>query len=118
MNKKGGVIVSYKSKADRLREKVRQDLLIQLEQKGLDGEHYKNLIDDYIFMYLQKEKCQKDINENGVIIEYTNSYGKKSRKKNESCDMILKTNNQMIKILEFLKINPDENIDGSDNDEL
>ena len=53
-----------------------------------------------------------------MIIEYTNSYGKKSRKKNESCDMILKTNNQMIKILEFLKINPDENIDGSDNDEL
>ena len=77
MNKKGGVSMSYKSKADRIREKVKQDLLNQLEQKGLDGEHY-----------------------------------------NDSCDKILKTNNQMIKILEFLKINPDENIDGSDADEL
>ncbi|WRK55266.1 hypothetical protein SD457_10940 [Coprobacillaceae bacterium CR2/5/TPMF4] len=51
--------MSYKSKADRLREKVRQDLLIQLEQKGLDGEHYKNLIDDYIFLYKQKKNAKR-----------------------------------------------------------
>ena len=95
--------------------KIRKDLLSQLEAKGLTGEYYKNLVEDYIFLFKQKEDAQEDILFRGNIVDYTNSKGFESQKKNESCDIILKNNQQMIKILEYLGIKPSENISDKDD---
>lgn len=96
--------------------KIRKDLLNQLKAKGLTGEYYKNLVEDYIFLFKQKEDAQEDILNRGNIVDYVNSKGFESQKKNENCDILLKNNQQMIKILEYLGIKPSENI--SDKDDL
>lgn len=97
--------------------RIKKSLMDQLTQKGLDGEFYKNLIEDYIYFYRMKDRLQKEIDNDGAIIRYQNSYGSMVTKKNDACDMLLKTNAQMLKILDFLKIKPDENIDMSDDDD-
>ena len=40
------------------------------------------------------------------------------KKKNESCDQLLKTNKQMTSLLEYLDIKPKENVVEGDDDEL
>ena len=96
--------------------KIRKDLTTQLEAKGLTGEYYKNLVEDYIFLLQQKEDAQEDILTRGNVVEYINSKGFPSQKKNENCEIILKNNQQMLKILEYLGIKPSENISDSKDD--
>ena len=103
--------------ADRKRSMIRNDLIRQLESKGADTKYYLNLVEDYMFLYDQKEMLQKNIEENGAIVEYVNSRGIPSRKKNEACDMLLKTNMQMLKTLEFLRINPNDIVQVAKKDE-
>lgn len=103
--------------SDRKRSMIRNDLIRQLESKGTATKYYLNLVDDYMFLYDQKEMLQKNIEENGAIVEYVNSRGIPSRKKNEACDMLLKTNMQMLKTLEFLRINPNDIVQVAKKDE-
>ena len=103
--------------ADRKRSMIRNDLIRQLESKGAATKYYLNLVEDYMFLYDQKEMLQKNIEENGAIVEYVNSRGIPSRKKNEACDMLLKTNMQMLKTLEFLRINPNDIVQVAKKDE-
>lgn len=111
--------MAYKSKKEKIKIAVEKDLMQQLCSKGLEGEYYKNLVSDYMYLYKNKEKFQMDIDERGIIVEHVNAQGYITKKKNESCDMLLKTNQQMLKILEFLGIKPSENITiGNDEDVL
>lgn len=109
--------MAYINKEEKKKRKVKEDLDKQLVSKGLTDEYYMNLVEDYMFLYSQKQAMQKDINERGTIVKSYNSKGIPINKKNENCDMILKTNQQMLKILEFLKITPSENVitDGDDD---
>lgn len=97
---------------------VREDLKKQLILKGLTQKFYDDLLEDYMYMLVQKDKLQKDINEHGVRIMTVNSKGLSIEKKNESYDLLLKYNQQMIKLLEYLGIKPSENILGDEDDEL
>ena len=102
--------------ADRKRSMIKNDLIRQLQSKGAATKYYLDLVEDYMFLYDQKEMLQKNIEENGAIVEYVNSRGFPSRKKNEACDMLLKTNMQMLKTLEFLRINPNDIVQVSNKD--
>lgn len=97
---------------------VREDLKKQLVLKGLTQKFYDDLLEDYMYLLIQKDKLQKDINEKGVRITTLNSKGLPIEKKNESYDLLLKYNQQMIKLLEYLGIKPSENILGDEDDEL
>lgn len=99
-------------------KRIRDDLMRQLETKGLNGKYYQDLVEDYIFMLVKKDCLQKDINEKGVRITTYNSKGLPIEKKNESYDLLLKYNQQMLKILEYLGIKPSENSEAGDDDEL
>lgn len=99
--------------------RIREDLENQLKYKGLDGKYFQDLVEDYIFLLVKKDTLQEDIDENGVRITTYNSKGLPIEKKNESYDLLLKYNQQMIKILEYLGIKPSENtVSGRSDDEL
>ena len=97
--------------------KVKNDLLDQLKAKGMSGEHFNDLVNDYIYLLVTKDKLQEDIAERGVRVEYNNGGGQSGFRKNDSCDMLLKYNQQMLKILDYLGIKPSEILDTGEEDE-
>ena len=86
---------------------IKSSLVEQLERSGNDTSVFLDLVDDYMKMYVIKELANADVVENGVSVEYRNSETQYGRKKNDSVDQILKTNQQMIKLLDMLGIKPE-----------
>lgn len=95
-------------------KKIKKDLLDQLKRSGNLTEYYIDLVEDYMKMYIVKELANKDIENRGTSVEYNNGGGQKGWKKNDSVDQLLKTNQQMIKLLDMLGISP---IAGDDEDD-
>ena len=95
---------------------IKQDLLDQLDRKGLYGNYYLDLIDDYMQLWAIKNKLLKDAKKNPYT-EWRNSEPSYGRKKNDSTDQAVKVNQQMLKILTFLGIKPSEH-DDIDYDDL
>lgn len=114
----GGGAAMAKPGRDTIIKRIKRDLLHQLKQKDLHGQHYQSLVDDYIYMAKQVYVYQDDIDKRGSIVESINSSGNVVTKKNESCDLLLKTNQQMLKLLDYLGIKPSENITAGDDYEL
>ena len=85
---------------------IKQDLLDQLERNGTTGNHYIDLVNDYIDLWSTKNLLIEDINERGVRTEYNNGGGQMGYKKNDSVDQLLKVNMQMLKLLDNLGIKP------------
>lgn len=83
---------------------VHRDLVDQLERNGTFGEHYQDLINDYMDMWITKCLLVTDIETRGVIVGYDNGGGQSGRKKNESVELRLKVNAQMLKLLGELGI--------------
>lgn len=84
---------------------IKQDLIDQLERQGIYGQHYLDLINDYMELYDIKNKLIKDGKKNPYT-EWRNSETSYGRKKNDSIDQAVKVNQQMLKILSFLNIKP------------
>lgn len=95
---------------------IKQDLLDQLERDGVCGNHYLDLINDYMSMWEIKNKLILDAKKNPYT-EWQNSETSFGRKKNDSVDQALKVNQQMIKILDFLGIKPSKQ-DGEVDDDM
>ena len=95
---------------------IRASLVDQLERSGNDTAYFLDLVEDYMKMYIIKELANADLLENGVTVEWRNSETQYGRKKNDSVDQILKTNLQMIKLLDMLGIKPEDGIE--DDEEL
>ena len=108
--------MSRKSKSNQKKEQIKQDIIDQLERQGVYGEHYLDLIDDYMKLYDIKNKLLQDAKKNPYT-EWRNSETSFGRKKNDSIDQAVKVNQQMLKILSFLNIKPSTNEDEYDDDE-
>ena len=96
---------------------IRSSLKDQLERSGNDLPHFLSMIEDYMGMYITKELCKADITERGVSVTSIGSTGQYVTKKNESVDLLLKTNQQMIKLLDMLGIKPGAG-PGADDEEM
>lgn len=86
---------------------IKQDLLMQLQQKGItndNGNHYLDLVNDYMFMWDVKSGLIKDIKSRGVTVEWCNGPNQGGVKPNPSIDELKKTNNQMLRILAELDL--------------
>lgn len=105
-----------KSKNAQIKEQIKQDLLDQLERQGIYGQHYIDLVDDYIKLYDIKNKLLEDAKKNPYT-EWRNSETSYGRKKNDSIDQAVKVNQQMLKILSFLNIKPSILEEEYDDDE-
>ena len=91
--------------------KVERAITCMLEERGYDKERDAALFDmakDYADLWRLKESLLQDIQERGVQIKWQNGASASGYKKNDSIDGLIKTNAQMLKILAFLKIEPDD----------
>lgn len=99
---------------------IKQDLIDQLERQGIYGQHYLDLVNDYMALWDIKNKLIQDIKKRGVAIKWE-TYNKDGEvvqsgyKKNESIAELNKTNAQMLKILSELGLkarpNPEPDLD-------
>ena len=98
-------------KRTKLYRNVRRSLIEQLERSGNDNAHFSDLVEDYMKNWIVKELAYRDIQDKGTTIEYRNSATQYGTKKNDNVDILLKTEQQMLKILEMLNIKPDMGVD-------
>lgn len=96
---------------------IKDDLLDQLERSGTVGKYYLDLINDYMSLWKTKTLLQEDIDDRGVSVEYNNGGGQQGFKKNDSVDQMIKVNQQMLKILDYLDIKPSKQDGVMDDDE-
>lgn len=93
------------------REKIKNDLIEQLENNGNDGEHIIDLVEDYMSLWDIKNELIADIEEKGVQIRYQNGENQFGYRKNDSVTNLHKTNTQMLKILDHLGLKPSRHED-------
>ena len=81
---------------------IKQDLIDQLERRGVYGRHYLDLINDYMALWDIKNDLISDIKERGVTTKYQNGANQWGYKKNDSVSELTKINAQMLKLLSEL----------------
>lgn len=84
------------------RKIIKKDLLNQLKDNGITGNHYVDLIEDYMAMWDIKNKLIENIKEKGVSIRYQNGKNQFGYKKNDSISELNRTSRQMLTILNDL----------------
>lgn len=89
-------------------KEIKKSLINQLETRKRDFPYNLDLIEDYMDLYVTKTRLIKDIEERGVSIEWNNGGGQRGRKKNDSVELLLKVNKQMLSIISELGIKTDE----------
>lgn len=109
-------ISADKIKRTKAYRRIRSSLVDQLERSGNATAYYLNLVNDYMMLYTIKELANADVMENGITVEWRNSETQYGRKQNESVNQILKTNQQMIKLLKMLRIEPNSSYE--DDEEM
>ena len=97
-------------------EKIREDLLDQLDRNGTYGEQFKDLVEDYMAFWITKTLLIEDINKRGVSVKYNNGGGQSGYKRNDSIGELNKTNAQMLKLLNELGIKATVADSGDDDD--
>lgn len=91
-----------------LRNKIEKDLMSQLKESGVSGNHYEDLVQDYLSLWDLKQELIEDIKDTGIKVS-----GMHGPKSNPSINDLHKTNDRMIKVLDALglrasPIEPDE----------
>lgn len=105
----------FKKEVAEKKEAIKEDLKNQLMSQNKFGKQFDDMIEDYLYLVGLKEILQRDIAENGIRYRTTGGNGFTSYKPNESCERLLKTNAQMLKILQDLELKaPEEAGDGDD----
>ena len=87
---------------DKEKDLIKKDLMAQLEERGMTQTYYKSLVDDYISLWDVKNELIKNIEENGVMIEYKNGANQYGTRKNDCVPELTKVNGQMLKLLSEL----------------
>ena len=97
---------------------IREDLKNQLITQGKFGKQFDDMIEDYLYLVDLKERLKNDIDENGIRYKNTGGNGFTTFKPNESCERLLKTNAQMLKILQDLELKTPDEGSGDEGDDL
>ena len=97
-------------------EKIREDLLDQLDRNGTYGEQLKDLVEEYMTFWITKTLIIEDIHKRCVSVKYNNGGGQSGYKKNDSIAELNKTNAQMLKLLNELGIKATVADSGDDDD--
>lgn len=89
-----------------LYKEIKADMIDQLERNGTVGKDYLDLVDDYMDMWVTKCVLVDDIQQRGVNVTYNNGGGQKGCKKNDSVELRIKVNAQMLKLRAELGLKP------------
>ena len=87
---------------------IREDLKNQLISQNKFGKQFDDMIEDYLYFVELKERLQLDVDIRGIRYLTTGGNGFVTYKPNESCERLLKTNAQMLKILQDLDLKTPE----------
>ncbi|MBP3463801.1 MAG: RNA polymerase subunit sigma-70 [Clostridia bacterium] len=105
------------SKIEILQQNIRKDLMSQLTSQGKFGKHFEDMVEDYLYFIDLKERLKFDLDDRGIRYRAIGGNGFATYKPNESYERLLKTNAEMLKILQELELKaPDD--DGDDGDDL
>ena len=98
-------------KPETVRKRIEKDLNDQLKEKWIAGNHYFDLVQDYLSLWDLKCKLIEDIKHTGIKIQ-----GMHGPKSNPSINDLHKTNDRMLKILDAigLKASPVEQEEDDD----
>jgi len=102
----------------KVRDRILQDLLDQLERNCTVGEYYVDLVKDYMSLWDVKNQLIEDIKERGVSVKYQNGANQWGYKKNDSVQELVRVNQQMLKILQHLGLKPVAGDGMSDDEEM
>ena len=107
---------------EKIKEKkqfIKEDLQNQLIAQNKFGKQFDDMVEDYLYFVELKEKLQHDIDINGIRYRTTGGNGFTTYKPNESCERLIKTNGQMLTILDKLDLKaPDEGPKEGEGDDL
>lgn len=81
---------------------IKNDLLKQLQLQNKTGNHYLDLVEQYMRFYVIKEQLDKDIQAKGIRYMCMNGNGIEVERPNESVDRLLKITPTMTKLLDSL----------------
>ena len=87
------------------RTDIKKSLILQLQIKGADLDHFKDMVDDYMSLWDIKCALIKDIKKRGVTYKDFSSVGVEMQKNNPSVKELVAVNRQMLSILKELEIN-------------
>lgn len=87
-----------------INDEIKRDLLDQLDENGMIGKFYEDLIEDYIEFVKLKNELQEDITKKGIRYKAMTGNGIMSDKANESVQNLVKVNAQMLKMLADLDL--------------
>jgi transcriptional regulator with XRE-family HTH domain len=100
------------------RAEIKEGLIEQLEEQGILGAHFFDLIDDYMAFWDIKNELLQDIKTRGAVVPWENSKTQKGYKRNDSVAEAQKTNTQMLRILQQLNIKTTEEDGDPDEDDF
>ncbi len=107
----------YLSRVDEKIQKIKEDLEEQLSDQDKYGGHFDHEIENYLFFVRLQEAYKRDIQVNGFRYVATNGNGIDVDKPNDSCERLLKTEQQGLAILNSLELKtPAVGGDEADND--
>lgn len=93
-------------KRTKLFKEIRQDLIDQLARNCTVGKYFDDLVDDYMDLWITKCLLVSDIQLRGAFVPYDNGGGQRGIRKNDSVELRIKVNAQMLKLLSELGIKP------------
>lgn len=96
---------------------IKKDILDELERNGIYGNHYLDLVNDYMSLWEIKNKLLRDIKVRGVNIRYQNGESQWGYKKNDSISELNKISAQMLKILSDLGVKTSNFVKDDDEDD-
>lgn len=103
----------YKSRK-RKRNVIKKELLSQLDELGISGKHFEDLVEDYMSLWDTKNELIFDIEDKGVSVFYQNGANQWGYKKNDSVAELNRVNAQMLKIIASLRLQPEAKEDDGD----
>lgn len=100
-------------------EIIRKDLKEQLIAQNRFGEHFNDMIENYLFYVRLKEELQYDIKQKGIRYEAKTGNGYITDKPNESVKNLINVTTEMRKILQDLDLKePEEPPEEGEDDDL
>lgn len=96
---------------------IRASLMLQLQAKGADVDHFESLIDDYIALFNLVRKLRADIKARGLTYTAVSATGREYEKDNPSVKLLPQYTRAMLTILRELGLTTDEPV-AEEDDEL
>lgn len=122
LEEKIGRIDQDKELEERIKDKkeaIKEDLKKQLIDQNKFGKQFDDMVEDYLYFVELKERLQYDLDMNGIRYRSTGGNGFTTYKPNESYERLLKTNAQMLKVLQELDLKaPDTDTEEGEGDDL